>query len=89
MNDQARILTPSNMHAAIDPDGREVWCDFAERIAMTNDGFCQYCGSTDHEPPSKPCPDTCPVCWLDLKRDGYPHTHQHSATGDQCEFRWE
>lgn len=35
------------------------------------------------------CPDTCPVCWLDLKKEGYPFHHQHSATGDECEFSWE
>lgn len=40
--------TPQQMHAAADPNGAEVWCDFAEQNAWTNDGFCQFCGSRDH-----------------------------------------
>lgn len=46
--DYAAVLTPSNMHGAFDPNGREVWCDFADQPALTNDGFCQFCGSTEH-----------------------------------------
>lgn len=30
-------------------DGDDVWCDFAERVARTADGHCQFCGKTDHE----------------------------------------
>jgi hypothetical protein len=44
------ILSPSNMHAAFDPNGIEVWCDYADQEAWANDGYCQYCGSTAHEP---------------------------------------
>lgn len=40
--------SPSQMHAAFDPDGTDVWCDYAEEVASTNDGFCQYCGRRDH-----------------------------------------
>ena len=51
---------------AIDPDGVEVWCDYADREAMTNKGFCQYCGSTEHKPladqTEAPCdPEWCVV----------------------------
>lgn len=42
--------SPAQMFAAVDPNGVAVWCDFAEREAYTNDGFCQYCGDTDHKP---------------------------------------
>lgn len=85
--DGQMILTPSNMHAAFDPNGREVWCTFAERLARTNDGFCQYCGSTDHEPPTKLYPEACPACGADLKRQGYPLGHQHAETGHECTFQ--
>jgi hypothetical protein len=47
----AIVLTPSNMHTAFDPDGRTVWCSFAQQEAHTNDGFCQFCGATDHRMP--------------------------------------
>lgn len=30
-------------------EGEDVWCDFAERVARTADGHCQFCGKTDHE----------------------------------------
>jgi len=49
----AVVMTVANMHAAFDPAGTEVWCPFAEREAYTNDGFCQFCGSTTHQPTSK------------------------------------
>lgn len=52
-NQPVIILTPSNMHTAFDPDGIEVWCDRAGQRAMTNDGFCQFCGSTEHERTSR------------------------------------
>lgn len=38
---------------------------------------------------SKFCPDRCPICWFDIKADGYPTGHQQPKTGDQCEFRWD
>ena len=42
------VLTPANMHAAFDPGGVSVWCDRTQQEAWTNDGFCQFCGSTEH-----------------------------------------
>jgi len=48
--ERVTVLTPANMHAAFDPAGQEVFCDFADQRAMTNGGFCQYCGKTDHVP---------------------------------------
>lgn len=30
--------------------GQDVWCDWADSVARTADGFCQYCGRTDHSP---------------------------------------
>lgn len=47
--DRAVILTSANMHGAFDPNGYDVYCPKAERVAWANDGFCQYCGATDHE----------------------------------------
>lgn len=29
--------------------GQWVWCPFAEKEARTADGFCQFCGKTDHK----------------------------------------
>jgi hypothetical protein len=29
-------------------DGQDVWCTFAQRPARTADGFCQFCGNTNH-----------------------------------------
>lgn len=31
-------------------DGADVWCDRFKEIARTADGFCQFCGRTDHQP---------------------------------------
>lgn len=63
MTQPGLILTPANMHAAIDPQGIEVFCDFADRVAVTNDGFCQFCGSTEHRPlrPAKQVPASTPI----------------------------
>lgn len=36
-----------------------------------------------------PCPDVCPVCAADLRREGYPQAHQHADTGGQCAFTWD
>ncbi len=33
------------------------------------------------------CPDACPVCGVDLAREGYPVRHQ-SDEGDLCRFTW-
>lgn len=44
------ILSVSNMHAAFDSEGSEVFCTFADRPAWLNDGFCQFCGDTEHKP---------------------------------------
>lgn len=30
-------------------DGEWVFCDFADQDARTADGFCQFCGSTNHD----------------------------------------
>lgn len=30
--------------------GTWVWCDFVDQLARTADGFCQWCGSTEHKP---------------------------------------
>jgi len=30
--------------------GQVVHCDFAGREARTADGFCEFCGSTAHQP---------------------------------------
>lgn len=35
-------------------DGEWVWCGFADREARTADGFCQFCGSTEHAPTATP-----------------------------------
>lgn len=43
------LTSPAQLSAAFDPDGVEVWCDFAEEFAYTNDGHCQYCGRKDHQ----------------------------------------
>jgi hypothetical protein len=40
----------NQMHMAVDPDGVEVYCTFAEQPASTNAGHCQFCGKTDHKP---------------------------------------
>lgn len=31
-------------------EGDDVWCDWASKPARTADGFCQFCGSTQHKP---------------------------------------
>jgi len=31
-------------------EGEDVWCDWAAKVARTADGFCQFCGSTEHPP---------------------------------------
>ncbi len=33
------------------------------------------------------CPDTCPVCGVDLASDGYPIGHK-TDEGEDCSFRW-
>lgn len=43
------ILSLDNLSAAFDADGTEVWCDFADQLAWTNAGHCQFCGSRKHE----------------------------------------
>ena len=30
--------------------GTWVWCDYTNQEARTADGFCQFCGKTDHTP---------------------------------------
>lgn len=52
---QGRALdNPAQMFTAFDPAGAEVFCTFADQPAWANDGFCQYCGRTDHEPIAAP-----------------------------------
>jgi hypothetical protein len=51
--DTSIIATLSNLGAAFDPDGVEVWCTTFNQPASTNDGFCQFCGATDHAEPTQ------------------------------------
>jgi hypothetical protein len=34
------------------------------------------------------CADACPICRVDLKRDGFPIHHQHGDTGELCPYDW-
>ena len=56
--DRAVILTPANMHGAFDPNGHDVYCPRAKQQAWANDGFCQFCGATDHERIDTAAPNT-------------------------------
>ncbi len=38
---------------------------------------------------AKLCPDTCPTCGANLKREGYPQIHQHADTGAECAYTWD
>lgn len=35
------------------------------------------------------CPNECPECGADLKKQGHPFAHQHDATGETCAVTWE
>jgi hypothetical protein len=53
-NDTAVVLNLRNLSAAFTEKSTEVWCDFANQVAATNENhgtyFCQLCGSTtSHE----------------------------------------
>lgn len=45
-------ITPVDVQVQYNEDlarGSWVWCSFAKKEAKTANGFCFYCGSTDHE----------------------------------------
>lgn len=35
-----------------------------------------------------PCLYVCPACGLNLRREGFPHQHQHADTGEVCSYTW-
>jgi hypothetical protein len=37
--------------------------------------------------PVPTCPDTCPLCGVDLKSEGYPLGHR-TDEGDECSYEW-
>lgn len=52
-----------------------------------DDLYADFCEPDDEEESEQDCPDTCPICGMDLKSDGYPLGHK-TDEGDDCTFKW-